>query len=283
MNAQFAPLSITGYATGIHADVPADVYHRRELGVVNKGALDQLAKTPRHYRAWISGVDQKETPAMLFGRALHALVLEPDTFARHFKPAPSFGDLRTKAGREARDDWHMLNRGVQMVPADDMDRMLAMRDAVMAHPIASKLFTGGQAEETVVWTDPVHGLLCKARMDYHQRQRGIVVDLKSTEDASPQGFALSVVSYRYHVQHAHYSSAFAATGNELQAFLFVAVEKQAPYAVSVYALDPEAEARGMDLRDRDMETLVECLKTDTWPGYPAGINRLALPAWAMRD
>jgi len=53
--------------------------------------------------------------------------------------------------------------------------------------------------------------------------------------------------------------------------------------VSVYTIDADAEARGMELRDRDMSLLVECLKTNTWPGYPAGINRLALPGWALRD
>jgi exodeoxyribonuclease VIII len=158
-----------------------------------------------------------------------------------------------------------------------------MRDAVMVHPIASKLFTGGVAEETAIWNDPRTGLLCKARLDYHQRERAIVTDLKSTEDASPGAFARSVVNYRYHVQHAHYADAFAATDHELRMFAFVAVEKSAPYAVAVYTIDADAEARGMELRERDMDLLTQCLQTDTWPGYPTGINRLSLPNWAMRD
>ncbi len=283
MNALLQPETITAYAPGIHEGVPAEVYHRKELGVVNCGALKELAKTPKHYRAWLSATEQHETSALLFGRALHALVLEPDLFAREWAQQPDFGDLRTKLGKERRDDWLSMHRGVTAVSADDWQRLQAMRDAVMAHPIAGKLFTGGVAESTAIWTDPEHGLLCKARMDYYVASRGLVIDLKSTEDASESGFARSVATYRYHVQHAHYASAFQSLGHELRAFLFVAVEKTAPFAVNVHCIDADAEARGMELRDRDMATLSRCLQADVWPGYEPTIHRLALPRWALND
>lgn len=276
--------TITAYPQGIHAGIPPEIYHRRELGVVNKGALDQLAKTPAHYKAWVEDrTEVNETPALLFGRALHALVLEPDKFALEWAAQPDFGDLRTKITREARDVWRTENEGVTTVSIDDWKKLHAMRDAVREHPIARAMFIDGVAEETAIWTDPEHGLLCKARVDYHRADMGIVVDLKSTEDASADGFARSVAKYRYHVQHAHYASAFAVTGNDLRMFAFVAVEKSAPYAVAVYTIDAEAEGRGMELRDHEMHTLAGCLETDIWPSYPSGINSLALPNWALRD
>lgn len=283
MNALLQPESITDYAPGIHEGVPAEVYHRKELGVVNCGALKELARTPKHYRAWLASNDQHETPALLFGRALHALVLEPDLFAREWARQPEFGDLRTKAGKERRDDWLSMHRGVTPVSAEDWERLQAMRDAVMAHPIAGKLFTGGVAESTAIWTDPEHGLLCKARMDYYVVSRGLVIDLKSTEDASEGEFVRSVVKYRYHVQHAHYASAFQTLGQELRAFLFAAVEKTPPYAVNVHCIDADAEARGMELRDRDMAKLNHCLQTDSWPAYEPTIHTLSLPRWALND
>lgn len=284
MNAQIEPLlSITDFPEGIHADVPSEVYHRKELGVVNKGALDQLARTPKHYRAWLRSTEHVDTPAMIFGRALHALVLEPALFAKQWAKQPDFGDLRTKIGKENRDDWTMCHRGMIGVKTEDWEKLQAMRDAVMAHPIASKLFVGGEAEATAIWTNPRTGLLCKSRMDYLQRSRGIVSDLKSTEDASAEAFSKSVAKYRYHVQHAHYGDAFAATGHDLRAFLFVAVEKEAPYCVNVHCLDADAEARGMELRERDMDKLVDCLATDKWPGYEEKINTLSLPRWALAD
>lgn len=283
MNTFLRPTSITDYAPGIHDDIPAEVYHRKELGVVNCGALKEIARTPKHYRAWLAGGATAETPALLFGRALHALVLEPELFARQWARQPDFGDLRTKAGKERRDDWHAYHPGVTPISSGDWDRLHCMRDTVMGHPIAGRLFHGGVAESTAIWTDQQHDLLCKARMDYYVADRGLVIDLKSTEDASEAGFAKSVVTYRYHVQHAHYASAFQSLGHELRAFLFVAVEKTAPFAVNVHCLDGDAEARGIELRDREMALMNRCLKDDHWPGYEPTIHRLSLPAWALRD
>lgn len=268
---------------GIHRDIPAALYHQRVLGVVNKGALDQIAKTPAHYRAWVDGAEQPETPALVFGRALHALVLEPDTFAAEWAERPYFGDLRTKAGKEARDAWLAENPGKTLVDPDDWRRLNAMHEAITAHPVAGRLFVGGHAESTAIWTDPATGLLCKARYDYLRPDINVIADLKSTEDASPAGFARSVASYRYPVQQAHYTAAPAVLGGDRPAFLFVAIEKQPPHAVAVYQLDPDAAEHGARLRGRDMARLAECIEHDAWPSYPPEVTPLSLPAWAMKD
>ena len=278
---QELPQSIAAYTPGIHADVPERIYHARELGIVNKGALDQLAKTPAHYRAWLAGEEQKETPALLFGRALHALVLEPEQFARQWAEQPAFGDLRTKAAREARDAWLEEYPGINLLSSEDWQKLHAMRDAVMSHPLASALFTGGMAEATAIWEES--GLLCKSRMDYWRPDIAVIGDLKSTDDASPAAFARSVANFRYHVQQAHYSEGVMAAGFSEPTFVFVAVEKSPPYAVSVYQLDGDAIERGHELRQRDLACLLECLDTDTWPAYPPVVNTLALPVWALRD
>lgn len=278
-----APTSITEYAPGIHAGIPAALYHRRELGVVSKGALDQIARTPAHYRAWANGASEEETPALTFGRALHALCFEPDAFAKEWAAQPNFGDLRTKAAKAARDEWLAAHPGVTTVSAEDWERLHRMADAIMSHPIAGALFSGGQPEATAIWTDPGTGLLCKSRMDYWRPDIGVIGDLKSTEDASPEAFARSVARYRYHVQQAHYEQGVIAHGYEAPTFVFVAVEKSEPHAVAVYQLDDEATDRGYELRSRDISTLNACLRTDEWPAYPPKVNTLTLPAWALRD
>lgn len=298
MNALASTRTIADFETGIHTDIPAELYHQRILGVVNKGALDELARTPAHYRAWVDQVDGEETPALAFGRALHCAVLEPELFATSYVAAATEHPYRrpTALQRNAKkpsqetldaiaywDRWNAQMAGKTEISADDAARIMAMCASIAAHPIAGKLFQGGVAETTAVWNDPRNGLLCKARMDYYLPSSGLVVDLKTTDDASDTGFARSVANYRYHLQHAHYASAFAATGNELRAFLFVAIEKDPPYCVAVHCIDAEAEARGIELRDRAMDTLAECLRTDTWPAYEPRIHRLSLPVWALRD
>jgi hypothetical protein len=301
MNALLAHAPAAGlstYAPGIYPNVPAEVYHRRELGVVNNGALKLLAsKTPAHYRAWVDATDEADTPALAFGRALHCAVLEPEVYAATYvqpvehpyrRPTPAQRNAKkpspeTVAAVAYWDQWAMANAGKVEITAEDAARIEGMRQSILRDPLARKLLTGGVAEETIVWDDPRTGLRCKARADYHTAERGVVADLKTCEDASEEGFRIAAARYSYHLQHAHYASAFQALGHELRAFLFVAVEKEPPYAVAVHTLLPESEARGIALRDRAMDALDQCLRTDSWPAYEPRIHRIELPAWALRD
>lgn len=287
---------ITQLAHGIHS-VPADVYHQRILGVVSKGALDEIAKTPAHYRAWVEGADQDETPALIFGRAYHCRILEPDVFAQTYIAETKHPFRRvSEAQRNAKkpsdetlraieywDAWAKSSAGKIELSPDDSRRVEAMREAIVRHPIAGPLFTNGAAESVCVWEDRATGLLCKSRMDYWRSDLHVVADLKSTEDASQSGFARSVAGYRYHVQEAHYGAGIERVTGEPANFLFVAQEKRSPYAVAVYQLDRDAIELGRDVRARNMDTLNECLMKDTWPAYPPNITSLSMPAWAFKE
>jgi hypothetical protein len=103
-----------------------------------------------------------------------------------------------------------------------------------------------------------------------------VVDLKTTTDAGP-GFARSVATFRYHVQASHYLAGLHGA----ERFVFLTVEKTAPYAVAVYELDAAALAAGDELRQRDMRVIADCQATKEWPGYGDTCQPLSLPSWAL--
>jgi hypothetical protein len=264
--------------------VPAYVQagFRIDPSIARKSGLDKLAKSPAHYLEYCRTEDN-ETPALLFGRALHAYVLEQPTFAQRFAVAPEFGDLRTNAGKAAKAAFLAEAGNRQTVKADDFDTIRRMADAIMAHPTARNLVVAGQAEKEIAWTDERTGLRCGARVDFHIPELRIAVDLKSTEDASPWSFARSVASYRYHVQDVHYRNGLAAIGEPVDHFVFVAVEKSAPYAVSVCYCDDAAIDRGEQLLAHNMDTLAECVRTNRWPAYGDDLQPVALPAWAFYD
>lgn len=279
MNAQVAP-----NATGLLSlDIPAEQYHKRELGVASNSVLKMLReKSPAHYRAWIDAEDEDETPALAFGRAYHARVLEPETFAQRFLVAPDFGDLRSSKNRAVRDEWRAAHPGAQVITRDDADKIEAMHAALMLHPVAAGIMRDGHAEVTMRWRDSVTGVECKARADWWVPGK-FFMDLKTTNDASPAGFKRSIVDYGYHVQHAHYCDGAQACGETIRNYLILAQEKEAPYVPAVYHIDAAAEIRGFELRERGLRTMADCLATDTWPGYGSGITELSLPAWALED
>ena len=84
------------------------------------------------------------------------------------------------------------------------------------------------------------GILCRCRPDFW-REDDIIVDVKTTEDASPEEFSRSLAKWRYHVQAPFYMDGIElATGRRPKGFVFLVVEKKPPYAVAAYTLDPES-------------------------------------------
>lgn len=279
-------------------NVPAAEYHRRELGVISAGVLRMLnEQTPAHYRAWVDAKDGGDSPAMALGRAYHDRVLLPELFAksyvaqatnaprdlRHLRNAKKPSD-DTLASIAWWDAWQAENAGKTVLTADDFALIEAMYAALMRNPdAADALFTDGESEVTLRWTDGDTGLKCKARADRWNRRRRFMADLKSTDDASERGFGRSVVRYGYDITHAHYCEAAKECGEPLDCYLIVAQEKRPPYLSVVYQLDVAAEARGYEIRNSGMQTMLGCLATNTWPGYPSGVQPLALPGWAIAN
>lgn len=247
-------------------DLPSATYHAHPA--VSKSVLDKIARSPLHARAYLDGMRDEPTASMNFGTALHCAVLEPNRFANEY--AVWEGDRRTKEGKAAYET--LQATGATLISRDDHDAISAMAMSIQQHPVAAAMLTNGQPEASVFWKH--NGIECKCRPDWLRRD-GIVVDLKTTEDASPAAFARSVAAYRYHVQAAHYLA-----GTQAESFVFIAIEKKAPYAVAVYELDADSIQIGQRLRERDLDQYASCLELNQWPGYPAQIQKLALPKWA---
>lgn len=266
---------------GIHPNVLPSVYHRRELGIVSKSALDLVTRSPAHYKAWIDGVaPDEETPALTFGRAFHCAVLEPDRFRSDYSAEPDFGDCRSKDNKARRDAWRDEHAAHELISAESMTTIEGMIASIHAHPLASAIIRDGLSELTISWRDSETGLSCKSRADYFVEKRGMVADVKSCLDASYDAFRRDVVKYRYHVQDALYRAGFAEAGAAVQHFIFVAVEKAPPFAVAVYSLESEGIGKGYSAARADIDLLADCVKRNEFPGYPPGIQELTLPPWA---
>ena len=272
----------TTLSEGLHLDVPFDEY--RAIDAVNQSLL----KNFRHSAAMVKhrmGGGSFSSPALEFGTAFHAAILEPDVYAAEYAVAP-VADKRTKAWKEFKAE----NEGRKILSLSDAEDLAAMRDQIEAHPEASALLGGsGQNEATLIWKDPMVGTLCKARADRLTVWNDIhlaIVDLKTTTSAAPRDFSRDAARYGYHLQAAWYIRAMNAIApNEPQApvrrFFIVAVEKTAPHCVAVYELEEEAIEAGSRQITEYLVRFEECRERDEWPS-PAGsgIETLYLPAWA---
>ncbi len=265
---------------GLHLNIPPAMYHARVPGMVSKSALDLVHRSPAHYKAWCDGGEDDQTEALFLGGAFHCALLEPERFESEFVEMPDFGDRRFKEAKDASKKWADANATKTHLTAEQARAIRGMVASIRKHPLASKALRDGEPEATVRWRDEETGLECKARADYLVRRLEMVIDVKSADDASYEAFRRAVVRYRYHVQDALYRSAFGAIGAPVRHFVFVVVEKRAPFAVATYTLDTDAIQRGYAHARLDIDTLACCVREDDWPGYPTTIQTLDLPPWA---
>ena len=257
-------------------------YHAH--AAVSKSHLDLVAKSPLHYWARYldpNRVPQEPTAAMAIGSAVHTHVLELDQWDAQYVVAPAGMDRRTKVGKA---EWEVFQTAIgarTVISREDADLVMRIGRSVLSHPAAAYLLAlPGKAETTHMWHDEISGLQCKCRPDWLLDDGSMIVDLKTTEDASPKAFQQSIAKWRYHVQAAWYLDGIEkATGKRPEQFIFIAVEKKPPYACAVYVADPQMVEIGGQTARADLDKLNLCKAADNWPGYSDQVEVINLPPW----
>ncbi len=264
---------------GVFPDMSRETYDG--LQRVNWSSLKGLIRSPAHYLHGTQKRDKDTNPRKL-GRCTHLATLEPELF----KTQCAVWDDGRRFGKKW-DAFQDAHAGLEILTAEEYERCVDIQTAVRSNATAMKHLSGGRSEVSVLWThhaDGVGGLdgyamELKGRVDF--LSAGAIVDLKSTRDASPDGFAKEVYRYRYHTQAAIYSDGvLAATGKELP-YLIVAVESEAPHVVQVYRVPDEILDVGREEYRALLDRLNYCRKTNAWPGYADGEMDLTLPRWAV--
>jgi len=238
--------------------------------------LKNFAKSPADYIYKLQN-PKPPTPAMLLGTHIHMAVLEPARHRDQYVVAPNV-DRRTKKGKS---DWAYFvenNDGKTVVTQDEMDTVNGVLKSIKNNETA-KQYLKGEIEKSIAWTE-YNGVLCKARPDVLLEKQNLIVDLKTTQDASPGAFQRTVANYKYHWQAAFYLRGMQEVQpDSYHGFVFVVVETSPPYDVATYQIDPEdiaiAEAEFLPLIDDYMT----CSTFDDWPGLPDQLGYISLPNW----
>lgn len=261
--------------------MPADQYHAHPA--VGHSGLARIIRSPAHYQEYMSNPPEP-TLAMVLGTAFHAALLEPERFSQSFVLAPKL-DRRTKEGRAAAEAWVAENAGKTPLTAEQMETIQQMVASVRNHAGAASLLANGMAEMSGFWSDHETGIECKCRPDFlamaGETVTGIV-DVKTCCDASADGFARAIATLGYDVQAAFYQDGLKALTGRTVTFYFIAVEKEAPYAVAAYKASDEVIEIGRAKYRAALQLLRWCRENDRWPAYqPNGeVETINLPRWA---
>jgi hypothetical protein len=263
---------------GIYAGIPFDTY--RAWDAVNQSFLKtMLSHSPAH--AMHERDNPTSTAALALGSLVHAMLLEPDTVADNFIVIPEC-DRRTTEGKAIYAAFLARKRPSQVeVKAGEWEKAEAMVAICRNHPNATEwLADVDEREVCIVWSDPITGVRCKARLDGTvQRLRSIgILDIKTTADASPDLFSKSAHKYGYHIQAAFYRSALKSLELTPAEFRILAVESSPPYQTACYELSEAAIEVGAAQVRKALDIYAACRESGNWPGYES--QTLDLPYWA---
>lgn len=252
-----------------HADPVPD-------GSLSASGAKKLLDCPAKFRySQLAGEEHRDY--FDFGKAAHAKLLGVGAPIA----ALDFKDRRSNAYKEAEAEAYANGETpILKKDADVIDQMVA---AVRAVPLAAALLNPdrGPAEQSLFWHDLIWR---RARLDLFPDpatdDRPIIVDYKTTTDASPKGFQRSSASFDYFVQCAWYLDGYrAVTGRDDAAFVFVVQEKEPPYVVGCYELTESYRRIGEWRAERAVATWQRCMETGVWPAYSNDVERIDAPRW----
>lgn len=253
-------------------EIPAEDYHGSYRNYLSSSDIRRILRSPAHYRA----PNPPPSAAQEIGTLVHECVLEPNMWKARCRPSPKI-DRRTKEGK-ALADWQTtqeLQHGIRYIDEDLFNKIEAIAHSVQSSLGTSGILTNGVAELSglsEILETPV-----RIRPDYLRDD--LIVDLKTCQDA--RDFPKSVFSWGYEIQAAFYLDVAKAIDGKERRFLWVAVEKDAPYGVIVYEPDQSVLERGRTLYRKAIETGVQCATFDFWPNYSTDVQTVTLPKYLM--
>jgi len=161
--------------------------------------------------------------------------------------------------------------------SDNAVALRAMVANVKAHPSIAPLIAGARHEVTFFSVDSQTGLLKRCRVDAYKEE--IVIDYKTTRDASPFAFARDCMKLGYRISAAYYLEIVSEVmGSMHRDFRIVAVENTSPFSAALY----KADERSIFYGEEDVRSALTAIAKyqeegdDAWTGYPLGMRELMI-------
>lgn len=232
-------------------------YHA-DKSSLSSSALKQLLKSPEQfYQEYVLGLKtEKQFDHFSEGSFVHMLILEPHKIDEY----AIYPGLRK--GGKAFEDFKVANMGKTVLSAAQVHRCERMVKAYSSMVIANNLMATGLPEHTMC--SSILGVAVKARADFIDPERGIIVDVKTT--SLPSGsdvFCSTVAQYMYELSAALYCQIAYDTYGKLFDFYWLVLSK-ADNQCHVYKASSDTLSRGAALYLQAIVKYKQCIATGEW-------------------
>jgi PDDEXK-like domain of unknown function (DUF3799) len=298
-------------------------YHKHPA--LGSSGMKLLLKSPfKYWNQYLNPnfIKSEQSPALKFGSQYDCWVLENEKYFDRYEIKKTFNipkmpllrDLKEKFGEEEGKakfeenkkilasaqfekescENYLKESGKIIVSQLDHDRCVAMKECLIKNE-SSWILEDGIKQASIFWTDKRTGVRCKCRPDNMLNpgensalQNGFLLDLKSSRDASPEGFGKQIFELGYDISAAHYINGFKAvfgiSEHEEVPWFWAISEKTTTdnkdLLEAVYRpITQEQLIHGNYFANRALDIYANAVKTNEWEGYSKKPEPAITPAW----
>lgn len=285
-------------------NIDIDLYHADKSWISSTG-IKHAKNSLCEYRLYLDGYwDDDNKPHFDFGNAVELFLIDPDGFKEKvaiatdsvwleatLKEKPDLKSPRlAKAYQELKKAFEADNEGRYIIPdvgEYSFETLQILCARCKADPWISQLLQNIQYQNSIYWIDPATGLQMKTRPDVSQITKSVVMNIKTTLDASPDKFSKDLANLNYPLQACVEIAGVEASGlmEKVDKYFWLVLEKNPPFNVQLYEFDAGDMRIAMDEYHYLLRKIKAAVETDNYPGYsdradnPFGILTAKIPPW----
>lgn len=253
-------------------------YHKDKEHVSSSSLKLLIEESPDvFYESFVLGNGKRSSDSMNLSTLVHHGILEGEDFVNRYVVKPKF-DMRKNDDRLACEKWVKANAGKVVVTEDELKVVQGTYRSVMKHPDAFALLKDCIFERSGYYTDLETDIKCRIRYDAYDPRDKVLIDIKAVRSVKKTDFQYAIKDYRWDLSMAMYGQGIFAIDDEPpEQYIFIAVEKTAPYRCAVYELGHRSLEAGRNDYFKALSILKECRASNTYPSIQSHYETLDLP------
>lgn len=228
------------------------------------------------------------SPAMILGSAIDCKVLTSDQFEKRFVI------LEKPTGKGSVAEWaDILQKAAEsrltVLKKDQYETVLRCKEALHSHKDSADLLAGMfNQQRKLKWHDKENDLPLTGYLDFESKawDSDFIVDLKTSSNADPDQFEKDAAKYDYPIQCGMYLDAMHKIRFKFPYFIFLVVETDEPFNVSVNFIEADVADFCKDLVKDQLKRFRYCMDNNLWhQGYEFRLmqikkyHTLSIPRW----
>jgi len=283
------------FKDGIYDNVNIHEYHA-DKEYISSSALKEAQKSLAHFDFYYSKPSERKSH-FDFGNCFELALMDAINGTNEFDKFVTIFDEQQRPEQEKtmasgkNKEWKITifdtDKYIITKTGDEsLETMQLMLESCIKDSVINALIKNTDYQKSIFWTDKQTGLKMKTRPDVCKMNKKVIVDIKSTKDASPEKFAKDAANYSYPLQAITQINGCIDSGLMIpEKYFWLAVEKTAPFNAQLYEFKNEDWQLMQDRYEYHLGLIKMAREENKFPGYTQradnqhGILELELPMW----